>query len=281
MTVATLLHRNTPTEATTTDVLVRLGRTALVTQGLLYGIVGLLAIKLASGDEGATPSQKGAIASVARQPFGRVLLVALAVGLGAHAAWRLALAIRGEPGHDEDGGSVAKRAANAARALLYASFTLAAIQILTRTSGQDDSAPRRSTAVVLGWPGGRVLVVGAGLCVAGAAVWNLRKAVTRTFLDNLDLGRLDDRPRRIVEVVGVIGYLARAGAFGLVAWFLVQAGLDADAGETKGLDDSLRALVAGDHGPLLLALLAGGLVLFGAFRVVDGCYRKPSEITYA
>jgi hypothetical protein len=126
-----------------------------------------------------------------------------------------------------------------------------------------------------------VLVVGAGLCVLGAAAWNLRKSITRSFLDNLDLGRLDEKKRHVVRVAGVVGYAARAGAFGLVGWFLIQAGLKKNPNETRGLDGSLRSLLSTTHGSLLLFALALGLIQFGAFRILDGIYRKPHEITYA
>src|SRR3954470_21799017 len=264
------------------DAMVRVGRVALVTQGLLYLVVGLLAARVASGDHAAKPSQHGAIASVARQPFGRVLLVLLALALAAHAIWRLALAVRGEPGPDDDGGSLAKRAGNLGRAVIYGGFFAAAVKVLVGTGENGGGkAQKKSTAVVLGWPGGRYLVMAAGVAVIGSALWNLRKGATRSFRDNLDLHELDEKQRHAVDVVGTIGYLARGVAFGLVGWFLLRAGLDSNAHETRGLDGSLKSLVAAPYGPWLLFVLAVGLVLFGAFRVLDGVYRKRAEITYA
>ena len=70
-------------------------------------------------------------------------------------------------------------------------------------------------------------------------------------------------------------------AFALVGWFLVTAGLQHDPNETRGLDDALRELVGQAYGPPMLAVLALGLVLFGAFRIVDAVLRKPHEITHA
>lgn len=267
------------------DPLVAVGRGALATQGVLYGVVGLLAAKLADGDHQATPSQRGAIAQVAAEPYGRVLVFVLAAGLAAHCGWRITLAVRGEPGQGDDGGSLAKRAANLGRAAVYGSFTVAAVKLLLDVGGSSGGGgsrtQQRSTATVLSWPGGRGLVVAAGLGIAGAAAWNLRKAITRSFLDGLDLSGRDERARRAIEVVGTVGYAARAWAFGLVAWFLVQAGLHRDPKQTQGLDGSLRHLADSSHGPLLLLALAIGLVLFGIFRIVDGTLRKPAELAWA
>ena len=264
------------------DQLERLGRVALVAQGVLYGIVGLLAAQVARGDTGANASQKGAIASVSRQPFGRVLLIVLAVGLVAHALWRLLLAIRGEPGPD-DGGSLAKRAANVGRFVIYAGFTVAAVRVVTSSGGGGGSGEteRRSTATVLTWPGGQALVVAAGAAVVGAGIWNAYKGVTRSFEEHLDLHGLDEQQRKVVRVLGVLGYLARGAVFALVGWFVISAGLQRDPKESGGLDQALHDLAATDHGPLLLFALAVGMVLFGSFRALDGVLRRTSDITWA
>lgn len=269
------------TGASTNQQVVRVGRVAIATQGVLYGAVGLLAVQVARGDSGAKASQTGAIETVVEQPFGRILLFILVVGLVAHATWRLVLAVRGEPGDDEDGKSLAKRAANAGRAAIYISFTVLAVKILTQKRSSGGNKQKESTAEVLSWPGGRWIVIAAGLAVIAAGLWNAKKGITRSFLDHLDLGSLDQSRRRAVEVLGSVGYIARAVAFALVGWFLLTAGRQGDAKETRGLDESLRELAETSHGPVLLLILAVGMVLFGAYRVLDAILRRPSEISHA
>lgn len=260
----------------------RLGRVAIATQGVLYVIMGFLAVQVSRGDSDAKASQRGALESVARQPFGRTLLVIVIAGLVAHALWRVALAVRGEPGHDDDGKSMAKRAGNAGRALIYVSLTAAAVRILTQSgsSGGGDTQ-ERSTAMVLDWPAGKYLVIAAGLAVIGAGVWNARRTFTGSFLKHLDLSPLDHRARSTVEWLGRAGYLARGLAFGLVGWFLVKAGLEHDADESRSLDEALRELVERGYGPPLLFVLAIGLVLFGAYRIVDARFRREHDVTFA
>jgi len=259
------------------------GRVALATQGVLYLAMGALAVQVARGDERAHPTQRGAIAAVAHQPMGQVLLTLLAGGLLAHTGWRVVLAVRGEPGPDEGGGALAKRLANAGRAVVYGAFTLAAVRLLVHrqsTGSGGGGQQERSTARVLSWPGGPWIVAAAGLVVVGVGAWNLRKAVTRSFVDHLALGRRSERSRTAIVAVGVVGYLARGLAFGLVGWFLLQAGLDRDAHRSNGLDGALRDVAHGSHGPLLLGSLAVGLALFGAFRVLDGFNRRPHDLTF-
>jgi Domain of Unknown Function (DUF1206) len=255
------------------------GRIALATQGVLYGIMGVLAVEVARGHQGARASQHGAIEATARQPFGRWLLAVLAAGLAIHALWRLALMVRGEPGDGDDAGSVAKRAANAGRSLVYVSFTVAALRILMHAGGTGGRSPQRSVADVFAWPAGTALVVSAGVAVGLCGLWNIRKGVTKSFVENLELGRLGEGSRKAVETSGMIGYAARGAAFGLVGWFLLEAGLHHDPGQTRSLDQALLDVADTGRGVWMLACLAAGLIAFGAYRVLDGLYRRQSEVT--
>lgn len=266
-----------------TDLIERLGRVALATQGVLYLVAGLIALSLALGDHdgGKEASQRGAIESVARQPFGRVLLLLLLAGLLAHAAWRVVLAVRGEPGPGDDGTSIAKRVADGGRALVYLSLSAYAYGLLAHAASGDDDAERETAARVLDWPAGRWLVIVAGLAVIAVGLWRASQVVTAAFLDDLDLAGADRRVRRVVEISGRVGYLARGLAFGLVGWFLLQAGIQHDPAESRSLDESLRELLGRPHGPWMLGVLALGLVLFGWFRLLDARHRRTGDLVHA
>ena len=121
----------------------------------------------------------------------------------------------------------------------------------------------------------------AGLAIIGAGVWNVIKGVGRKFEDDLSLASLDESKRKAVVTSGTVGYAARGVAFGLVGVFLVRAGLTHDPDKTKGLDGALREVAEAAYGPWLLGLLAAGLILFGLYRMLDGRYRKPSELTHS
>jgi hypothetical protein len=258
-----------------------MGRVALATQGLLYLIIGILAIEVATGNRHAEPSQRGALEAVARQPLGKALLVVVTVGLVIHVVWRLILAARGEPGED-DKKSLAKRAGNVGRAAIYAGFTVAAIKLLMGSGSSGGGTERKGTAKVLDFPGGTAIVVIAGLIVIGTGLWNVYRGLSRNFEDNLALGGMEEPTRKGIVGAGVVGYVARGIAFGLVGVFLVRAGLDTNPNQAKGLDGVLRQVADASYGPWLLGVLAVGLILFGLYRGIgDGRYRKASELTHS
>ena len=97
----------------------RLGRAGLVAKGALYVVVGILAINVALGAREESPDKGGALRTIAEQPFGKALLVLLALGLGGYAIWQLALAILDRENEGEDAKGLAKRATALAKAAWY------------------------------------------------------------------------------------------------------------------------------------------------------------------
>src|SRR5437773_5880581 len=71
-----------------------LGRAGLVARGVVYCLVAVIALRVATGHRGEADRQ-GALRAVAHEPFGRVVLVALVVGFLGYAAWRLVKAAIG------------------------------------------------------------------------------------------------------------------------------------------------------------------------------------------
>jgi hypothetical protein len=256
------------------------GRIGLATQGVLYAVVGLLALQVASGHRSDRADQRGVIDTVASQPFGRALLLALTIGLAFHCTWRLLLAYRGEPGED-DAKEWIKRAGHVGRAVIYAGFTITASRVLIEFDEGGGGEQRQAASKALDLPGGNLLLIVVGVIVIGTGLWHASKVFTRSFADDLDLDGRSESARRIVLALGSIGYAARGLVFALVGWFLVQAGIDRDANESGGLDNALKRVADADYGPGVLRLLALGLVTFGVYRVVDAWLRKREAVANA
>src|SRR5688500_17457739 len=71
------------------------GRVGLATSGIIYLLIGILAVRIAFGDSDENADQKGAIETIGRQPFGKVLLVLLVIGFVVLTVWYAAKAYRG------------------------------------------------------------------------------------------------------------------------------------------------------------------------------------------
>lgn len=254
-----------------------LARTGLVAKGISFGIVGVLAIKLAVGNGGKATSRQGAMQALSHNSFGKVLLIALAFGFAAYAIWRFvqAFAERGDDG--EEAKTWGKRAGYVGRGLIYAGLTFTTIKILTG-SGEESQNQKahKTTAAILSWPGGRWIVGLAGLCIVGAGLWNGYRGVTKKFEDRWRTGRMSNTERKWGARVGVLGHLARAVVFTLVGIFITKAAVDYNAKEAIGFDGALQKLVNQSYGPWLLGVTAAGLLAYGVFCLVDARYRDVS-----
>src|SRR3954464_5400640 len=146
--------------------------------GVSYGLVAVLAIKLALGDGGEATDRQGALEAIARNGFGRLLVLLLAIGFGAYAVWRFAQAAfdRGDEGDDAKG--LAKRVGYAGRGLIYAGVCVTAVAIPIGSSGGSGGGEKKETAWALDWPAGRWIVAGIGLAVLGAGIWNAVRGLT-------------------------------------------------------------------------------------------------------
>ncbi|MEU8438159.1 DUF1206 domain-containing protein [Streptomyces sp. NPDC029216] len=240
-------------------------RCGLATRGVLYVLVGLLALRIAFGRTEEAADRTGALTLLAGQPVGRVLVWAVGIGLVAMALWRLSEAVFGAAG--PDGHKPTKRVAAAARTLFYAVVAFSALSFAAGRGGgrSSDEQSRDVTAKVLGVPAGEWLVGAAGIGVAIGGIVIAVGAVRLTFRDQLDTVRLPERARRAVDVLGVVGGVARGAVFTAAGAFLVYAAVSYDPQKAKGVDDTLRAFARTPAGPWLLVAVAAGLLLFGVF----------------
>lgn len=247
-------------------------RAGFVSRGLVYGIIGLLALKLALGSGGKATDQQGAMRTLAQQPFGRTMLVALAVGLAGYATWRFTRAALGRGPEGSDKGF--DRVAALASGLVYAAFFVVAIQIVLDANGAKTASPKSTTAGVLGWPAGPFLVGLAGLAFVGVAGYQAYRGVTQAFLHDSKTEEMRPEVKHFITRIGTVGHLARAVVFGLVGAFLVKAAVDYSAKEAVGLDGALAKVAHQSYGHLLLGIVACGLLAFAMYSISDARYRR-------
>jgi hypothetical protein len=248
-----------------------LARAGLVARRVVYAIIGVLALKLALGDGGRATDQQGALRTIADRPFGKTLLVLVAIGLGGYAAWRLVRAAVGHGAEQRDSG--ADRVAALASGIAYGILCVTAVKILTGAASHSGS-PKKATGGVLDWTGGTVLVAIAGAVLIGVAGYQAYKGLDRKFLEDSRTDRMSRGVERAFTALGVAGHVARAVVFALIGYGLIKAAVDYDPQKAVGLDGALRKLAHASYGPVLLGVVAAGLVCFAAYSLADARYRR-------
>ena len=252
----------------------RLARAGLAARGLLYVMVGALALQVAFGKTGQHADKQGALATLARQPLGKLLLVAVAVGFAGYAMWRFLDAVLDTDGEGTALTGVAKRAADFSRGLLYASLFFTAVRLMTGAHGEDRSNEADLTAKVMAAPLGRVAVGLVGLAVMGGGVYTGYRAASKKYRKKLRTGEMSRVLRRSVTAVASVGLAARMVVFLLIGTFLVKAAARYDPNEAVGVDGALKRLADRPYGPWLLAVVAVGLFTYGLYSFVEARYRR-------
>ena len=250
-----------------------LARAGFVSRGLIYGIIGILAIKVALGAGGKATNQQGALKTIAHQPFGKVLLILVAVGLAGYALWRFVHVVLGHGPESSDSGF--ERVAAFGSGVVYAVLCAIAVGILLGSGGGGSSGnAHKETAGVLGWPGGTWIVGIAGAVLIGAGLYQGYRGITRKFLEDSKTEEMSSAILKWIKWIGTFGHLARLVVFGLVGVFLIKAAVDYNPRKAVGIDGALAKLAHQSYGPFLLGLVAAGLIAFGVYSLSDARFRR-------
>ena len=251
-----------------------LARAGFAARGVMYIIVGWIAVQVAVGHSGQQADRTGALHEIGATPVGGVLLWLLVVGFIGMTLWRLSEAVYGSPGSGQH--KAGKRVAALARAIVYAVIAYGVLKYALGTGGPQSSDKQSVdlTATLLKYPGGQVLVVAIGVALVGGGIFLAYSAWQEKFRKDLELGQLPGRTRRIVEWLGKFGGMARGAVFITAGIFLVVAAVQAKPQQAKGVDSGLRTLASTPLGPWLLVLVAIGLIMFGLFSLCQAKWRR-------
>ena len=246
-----------------------LTRVGFLARGLLYILIGVLVI-----GTGRTEDLAGALEYVGHGA-GRLMLMVIAAGLATYGLWRLSDAAFGIEHGSGTAKALRKRAAAAGIGFIYLFLSYKAVRVLFSKRAEAPGETQRQADTVLDLPGGEWVLGLVALIMAAAAATQLIKSVKCSFLLKLDADALG----LAAKWLGRLGYAARGVIFACVALLLARAAIDRDSNEAGGLEQALDLL----SGPTLYAV-AAGLMLFGAFSIIEARYRRihnpppPEEI---
>lgn len=250
----------------------RAARAGMAASGVLYLTVAWLTIQVAD-EAGTAADTGGALRAIATAPFGRIALGALAAGFAGYAFWRFLVAALGEKIESSEEVDWPKRLWYLARGGVYAALCFSTVSILVGADESRGSEERRSAAEAMSWPAGRWLVGAVGLAVIGYGLGSAVRGVLRKFEKDLRTHEMSRRAREWLCRVGQLGWTARGAVFVLIGAFLVQAAVEVDPKESKGLDGALQEVATQPYGRYLLGVVAAGLAAYGVFQLVRARYR--------
>ncbi len=252
----------------------RLARLGYTAKGIVYAIIGVLAVQAAFGTGGKTTDQKGALGEIATQPFGKFLLVLMALGLIGYVIWRFVEAVQDPEHKGNDAKGLATRLGAGISGIIYASLAFSALRLAMGSAASSSNSTQDWTALLLSQPFGQWLVGTVGAFIIGLGFYQFYKAFTTKFRKEFNLSQLSDAEQKWVKAISRFGLAARGVVFCIIGFFLIQAARKSDAGEAGGLGEALETLQEQPYGAWLLGIVALGLIAYGIYMVMQARYRR-------
>ncbi|MDX5423064.1 MAG: DUF1206 domain-containing protein [Hymenobacteraceae bacterium] len=252
----------------------RFARTGLAAKGIVYSLIGFLAIKaaLGIGSEAHDPARKGVFLFIEDLFVGRVLLGVVAAGLGCYSFWRWLQALTDTEGKGSSLEGVAYRLRYAGSGVLYGVLAFVSANLaLEEGSGRDRQELILS---VLQKPLGHVLVfsVAGGLALAGA--YQVYQAVTERYTRKVREQGLDKQVEDTMIFTGKLGHIARGLVWGIVSYLLVRAAIGVRKAEDSG--NAFEFMHGLSYGSFLMGAMAIGLLCYSLFVFIEAKYRYRS-----
>jgi hypothetical protein len=246
-------------------------RAGLTARGVIYILVGWVALLVAVGRSSREVDQQGALQMLAGTPLGLVSLWLLGLGFAAYALWRLSEAAFGAAGESSGAGP---RLKSLARAVIYAGFCFLTFSVIAGTARSEAGQQQDVTATALQHPAGRWVVGLVGLAVVVCGLALVAEGARQKFIRLLRTAQMSGRTRRAVKVLGITGTIARGLVFALAGVLVVDAAVTRKAAESGGIDKALLTLRDRPFGEVLMLLAALGLLIFGCYGLCEARWRK-------
>jgi hypothetical protein len=247
------------------------GRFGFATKGVVYGLVGLLAIA-AAWRGGRASGSEGAIQTLGQQPFGQVLLWLVAAGLTGHALWQIIQAIVGSGRRRSLGINVLRRVGFLISSAIHVSLAIYAAPVsLGSLRGHSQKGLVEG---LLSLPGGQILVGVLGASILGFAGWEMYRAWSQKFMQDYQIHKMDEARRNTAKYAGIVGLAARGVTFLIMGGFIILAAVRLDPNQAKGIGEALEVLARQPFGPWLLALAGLGMVAYAIHCGTLALYRR-------
>jgi hypothetical protein len=246
-------------------------RTGIFAKGIVYCLIGLLTSMAALGLSGKKMDKEEAFKLIYEQPFGKTLLICVAIGLLGYITWRLFQAIQDIDHEGKDSKAVFKRIGYGFSALIYLTMAIYAFKLALHGPSSGGGTEKSYITKLLDYPGGNWIL---GIAAVGIIIGGFRqiyKGYSQRFMKGVNFIRSEHAGQ--FKKAGIAGYISRGVVLVVIGYFFLRAGLHRNADEVKGTKGAFDFL-ENNFGSVLMGLVALGLFGYGVFMFVKGRYQK-------
>lgn len=253
----------------------KFSRVGYMTKGLVYIIIGILALLAAFGPGGETTGTTGAVEQVSTMPFGKLLLGIIGIGLFGYIIWNLIKSFLDPQGEGKDGKGMIKRVGYFVSAIIYGNLAVVALLTAMRQkSSSGGESEKEISARLMEQPYGVWLVGLLGLIILIYGIYELQSGARLKFMEQLKTHEMNAKEKDAARKAGRTGLIARGIVLSMIGFFFIRTAWTHNPEESVGIGGALDELAAQPYGMFLLAIVAAGLVLYGIYQFIRGRYER-------
>lgn len=242
-----------------------LARLGCISIGMVYCLVGVLALLNLLRVTSAVADEEGIMKFVHDLPLGEAVLGIIGIGLAGYTIWRFYEAITDPYEMGNDWKSIVTRIGIAFTGVVYGTIAYAAYQSLTGVKNNGEQEQQQMVGDVLQWELGPWLIGLAALLVLASAGAQFYYGASNQFTRRLNTESLSEDKENFVFWLGKIGYFARGIILLIICLFFIKAALQEDPSEIGNTDSAFDFMGEGWAGHSFFVLVALGTISYGLF----------------
>lgn len=251
-------------------------KAGLTAKGIVYCLVGIIAFMAAfelGGQSTKSADRSSVFQFILDQPFGKILLGIVALGLLCYVIWRFIQAIQDTDGKGSDAKGIFKRLRYAFSGVVYGALAFLAAKMALGNGGSGGSDSRQTLASeLLQQPFGQWLagIVAVGIIIAG--LYQIYYGYSEKYKKQIrSTGLKSDIEDKMIRA-GMAGFIARGIVWLVIGYMFLQAALQSNSQQAGGSSKAFAFLEEASYGSYLLGAVALGLICYGVFMFMRAKY---------
>lgn len=253
----------------------------IASKGLVYILAGGLTCAAALGfGRQSNSGKEESLSFVYSQPFGKLLLCIIAVGLLGYTVFKFFAGYEYNKSDKPFWFNWGKKIAYFGSGAIYASVAFSAVKMaLGSSSGSGGGSKQSIIQELLGSTIGQIVLFVFACIIIGRACFQFYLAWTGKFTKRVQESKLDQKSQKMMEYTGIFGYTSRGVVILIIAYMFIKAVLNNNPSQADdGMSESFQ-LIDSNFGGLVLAIISLGLCSYGLFMLIKSyfCYMPEIE----